>query len=385
MNMGDRIMIRGVDELRGTATYRKKPMSADSDVAKQVMLLMEVIARYGRELEEVLPGSSDGCPDPMRPGEYLLFNEAALVARLESAKRGTERLLENEINKARKAGAVRRMPMAPTTSALDALAEDFPHFGQVVDLLRQRAALAQVTPGRVYTVPPILLAGDAGVGKTAFGEALAKCLGLPTRRVDIASSTASFVLAGSHSSWSSARPGAVWALLHASDSSGVILIDEIDKAADSNHPPLGPLYTLLEPSSARNFMDEYVEVEINASNLFWIATCNDPGLVEPALRSRFQQFVIEVPSDAQMLAIAQSVYRQRRKNAAWGAVFPEQIDKCVAETMSACTPRELSTLIDAAAAHAASCQRTYIRPEDVAAAQKTQRHQGRQARRLGFL
>ena len=117
--------------------------------------------------------------------------------------------------------------------------------------MRQRASLAQITPGRVYTLPPILLAGDAGVGKTAFAEAVARSLGLPVRRVDMASSTASFVLSGSHSSWASARPGAVWALLHGSASSGVMLVDEIDKAADSNHPPLGPLYKLLEPSTAK--------------------------------------------------------------------------------------------------------------------------------------
>ena len=366
-------------------TQARMTRAADQDVARQVSLLKQVIQRYGDDLCFYLPGSSGGATVALRPGEYLLFDEAALVARLENAKHRTERLLESEIRKARKAGAVRRIPTAPTASALHALAVDFPHFTPVIDLMRQRAALAQVTPGRVYTLPPLLLAGPAGVGKTAFGEAVARCLGMPTRRVDMASSTASFVLAGSHSSWSSARPGAVWALLHGSGSSGVMLIDEIDKVADSSHPPLGPLYVLLEPSSARRYMDEYVEVEIDASNVFWIATCNDPDLVEPALRSRFQTFVIEAPSEEQMPAIAQSVYRERRAAAAWGAVFPEDLDRRVAELMSACTPRELSALVDAAAAHAASCHRTSILPDDIEAARKSQQSQGRQVRRLGFL
>lgn len=245
---------------------------ADQDVAKQVGLLREVVARYGRELAGFLPGACDTNDEPLRRGEYRLYSEAALVARLESAKQGTERLFESDIRRARKFGAVRRLPTAPSATALDSLWRDYPHFAPVIELLKQRTALAQVTPGRVLTLPPILLAGEAGVGKTSFAEAVARSLSLPTRRVDMASSTASFVLAGSHSSWHSARPGAVWTLLHDSRSSGIMLVDELDKAANSNHPPTGPLCSPLEPASARAFLDEYLEVEIDASRLLWIAT-----------------------------------------------------------------------------------------------------------------
>lgn len=294
---------------------------ADKDIARQARLLQDAIARHGDELAEFLPGADTSGAEPLPAGTYRLYDEAVLISRLENAKQGSERLLESEIRRARKAGAVRRMAQAPSTASLAALSADYPHFEPVIQLLRQRAALAQVTPARVYSLPPILLVGAGGVGKTAFAEAAARCLALPIRRVDMATSTASFVLSGSHSSWSSARPGAVWSLLHDSASSGVVLVDEIDKSADSSHPPLGPMYRLLEPSSARAFMDEYLEVEIDASNLFWIATCNDAEQIEPALRSRFQEFAIEAPTEAQMPAIAQSVYRERRKHGAWGGVY----------------------------------------------------------------
>lgn len=366
-------------------SWGRMTRTADPDVALQVNLLKQVIERYRHDLAPYLPESGDRAAEVLRPGEYRLYDDATLVSRLENAKQGSERLLENEIRRARKVGAVRRMAQAPSAASLAALSTDYPHFQVVIELLRQRAALAQVTAGRVYALPPILLVGPGGVGKTAFAEAVARCLSLPTRRVDMATTTASFVLAGSHSSWSSARPGAIWSLLHGSESSGVMLVDEVDKAAESNHPPLGPLYRLLEPSSARAFMDEYVEVEIDASNLFWFATCNDAEKIESALRSRFQECVIEAPTEAQMPAIAQSVYRERRKHGAWGSVFPEQIDHQVAESMSACTPRQLSALIDAAVAHAASCRRTSIKVEDVAAARTAQQRQGRPVHRLGFL
>ena len=366
-------------------TNRQKPMAADRDAAVQVNLLKQAIGRHQGELAEFLPRSGDDGDIALRPGEYLLYSDQAMLARLEGAKKGSEKSLETEIKRARQVGAVRRMVKAPSNADLAALSQNHPNFEPVIEMMRQRAFLAQVTPGRVYTLPPILLAGDAGVGKTAFAEAVARTLGLPVRRVDMASTTASFVLSGSHSSWSSARPGAVWALLHGSASSGVMLVDEIDKAADSNHPPLGPLYKLLEPSSAKTFMDEFVEVEIDASHLCWVATCNDPDRVEPALRSRFREFVIEAPTKAQMVAITQSVYRERRRNAPWGSVFPEQLATDVTEAMSVCTPRELAALIEAAAAHAASFNRTSILAEDVEAARTVNNRQGRQLRRLGFI
>jgi ATP-dependent Lon protease len=358
---------------------------ADRDLALQVSLLKQAIGRYGSELAEYLPQGDDADVEPLSPGQYRLFNDAAMANRLAGAKEGAERLLESEISKARDVGAVRCQPTAPSLAALDELSRDYPHCEPVIDLLRQRTALAQVTPGRAFSLPPVLLIGDGGVGKTAFAEAVARTLALPTRRLDMGSATAGFLLAGSHSSWSAAKPGAVWTVLKASESSAVMLIDEIDKSADSRYPPCGPLYTLLEPSSARTFVDEYVEVEIDASHVIWIATCNDPTHVEPALRSRFREFVIEAPTSSQMRAVARSVYRQRRTHAAWGAVFPEQLDDSAADAMSACTPCELAALVEAAAAHAATCCRTYIVAADVAAARKAQLRQNRKGRRAGFV
>jgi ATP-dependent Lon protease len=348
-------------------------------------LLKQAVCRHQGELAAYMPGTADNCDAPLRPGQYRLYNEEVMTARLESAKKSSERLLQSEIGKVQKLGNLRRMPTAPSWVALDELSRDFPHCEPVIALLRQRTALAQVTPGRVFTLPPILMVGAGGVGKTAFAEAVGRLLGMPTRRVDMGSNTASFTLAGSHSSWSTARPGAVWTLLHESGSAGVILVDEIDKAAQSNYPPTGPLYTLLEPASARTFADEYVEVEIDASHIVWMATCNDAEKIEPALRTRFREFLIEAPTAEQMRAVAQSVYRERRKHAPWGEVFPAQLDEAVTQAMSVCTPRELGALIEAAAAHAATCHRTCIAVEDVKAAQTVQHRQSNPIRRLGFL
>lgn len=374
----------------GDAAHMRRPRghSANSDMAAQVALLRNAIAKHSRALAPLLvsTGSCSDQPDLVaQPGQCLLFDSDALTDRLASLKSKDERPLESELKKAKKLGAARRLATPPHAAAIDDLARSFPHFGAVVELVRQRAALAELTPGRVFSLPPILLAGYPGVGKTAFCEALARCMRLPTRRVDLAAATASFVLAGSHSSWSSARPGAVWQLLQSPTAAGLLLLDELDKACAGNYPPTGPLYALLEPSSARHFMDECVELEVDASHLMTLATCNDAEQIEGALRSRFTEFVIAEPSRDQMQAIAASVYRTRRRQSAWGAVFPEELEPGAVEQLTACTPRQVAGLLEAAAAHAASQRRACIDATDIEYARATQQRRNHNARRVGFV
>jgi ATP-dependent Lon protease len=360
---------------------------ADRDMATQVHLLRDAIARHSVELDLLLAGTATCSTDQveMRPDQVRLYDTEVLAARLEWAKDAAQRSLEAELTKTTALGPVRQLATCPPSQALDRLEEQFPHFAQVISLVRQRAALAAVTPMRVFSMPPILLAGSPGLGKTAFSEALSATLGVPVARVDMASASAAFVLAGSHSSWANSRAGAVWALLQSPMASGVMLVDELDKATDGNHPPAGPLYRLLEPASARQFADEYVEVAIDASRLMWIATCNDPDKLEPALRSRFVEFTVPAPSGSQMSAIAQSVYMARRAQATWGAAFAEQLDDEVTALFSACTPRQLARLIESAAAYAASACRTSIQRQDVEAAFGAVDHRAAHRHRIGFI
>lgn len=368
-----------------TSPQRQCMGPADRDLAMQVTMLRDTIRRKAPMLEPLLAKPGTGNAQPQQPGKCTLFNVAALEDRLASLQHREDRAVENELQRAKKIGPTRMLAMPPGVAAIAHLAASFPHFAAVIELVRQRAALADVSPGRVFALPPILLAGDPGVGKTAFCEALAGVLGLPTRRADMASATAGFVLSGSHSSWASARPGAVWSLLQSPMAAGMLLLDELDKASNGNYPALGPLYTLLEPSSARHFSDECIDLEVDASHVMTVATCNDADRIEAALRSRFTEFVIPAPDSSQMLAIARSVYRTRRQQSAWGEVFPEELNLDAAAELTACTPRQVGGLLEAAVAHAASEQRLTIEPADIQYARTKQQQRKPAARRVGFL
>ncbi len=339
---------------------------ADRDAAQQVAAVAATMRAHETELIPFLPihGWQDGRSD-LPAGHIRLFDRVVLDARLEEARRSKERVMQAELERAMKLGDIRRLASAPSPLALKLLATDFPHFSEVLDLIRQRSHLARMLPGQVFSLPPILLAGSAGVGKTAFAEAMARCLNQNIKRLDVAAATAGFALAGAHETWSDARHGAVWSLLQAPTASGVLLLDEVDKAAESNFPVLGALYSLLEPVSAHRFTDEYMQVPVDASNLLVVATCNSPELIEPALLSRFRVVHVPAPSQQQMPAIARSVYRQLRSGRPWGTLFPEELPQAVIERLSSCTPRELSRLLEDAVGRAASAGRQCLLAEDI--------------------
>src|SRR5439155_26426939 len=95
----------------------------------------------------------------------------------------------------------------------------------------------------------------------------------------------------------------------------VIGVDELDKAsADGQYDPLGALYELLEIVTATRFIDEFVELPIDASGAVWLATANEPGRIPEPLLNRLAVYQIEAPDAEGAQRIARPIYGEIRNS-----------------------------------------------------------------------
>lgn len=271
-----------------------------------------------------------------------------------------------ELERAQSLGPLRDLSVGGSSTELAQLRADFPTFAHVLDFVRGRVALGCMASAPAVRLPPLLLNGPPGTGKTAFSKRLAKWLNVPATEVDVATLETSFRLTGLDAGYSTGKPGLIWQALQGRSMSPVIILDELDKRPDSTRDTgLSFLLGVLEPASATRFQDAYVCLPVDASQITWIATCNDLHSIEPPLRSRFRVFDIEAPAREQMTAVINSVFHALRKREPWGQVFPERLPEEVLEQLVDSSPREVWQALEDACARAASDGRRHLVARDV--------------------
>ena len=251
---------------------------------------------------------------------------------------------------------------------LDEFAQAFPNFHELAELLRDHFALSSLGDGRV-SWPAVLLVGPAGIGKTEAARWLADQLVLPFRVFDMASTQSSSPLAGSESFWSNSEPGQLFELLaYQPLANPVVVLDELDKASNGRpqYDPLAALYTLLEPRSARNFIDLSIrDFSIDASHVNWMATANELEAIPGPLRSRLTVLHIQPPRPEQVRSIAQSIYNRLRDESSWGTAFAERLNDDVLSRLQALPPRSVRLVLQRALGSAARDGRGVVQVQDI--------------------
>lgn len=249
---------------------------------------------------------------------------------------------------------------------LKTLRESQPHFGAVIDLVRQQMLLATAR-GKPLLLPPILLFGDPGVGKTHFTQMLAGALHTTIRRQAFDSSTTDAALMGSDKYWGNTTFGSIFELICLGDCANpVVLLDEIDKSNSGStyayRDPLSPLHTLLEPITSSKVRDASVGLEFDASRIVYVATANDPTRVPMSLRSRFCEFHIEPPAGAHALQVARVIATAVHEEMALPAFEPvqQELVKLIAHLSAREQGQVLRRAFAAAIANGRNC---LVRPD----------------------
>lgn len=255
------------------------------------------------------------------------------------------------------------------TQLIEDFQRDFPNFAELAEVLHDHFALHAMGDGRVAW-SPILLVGPAGIGKTEAARWLAARLSLPFCVIDMASTQSSSPLAGSESFWSNSEPGVVFELLaYQPLANPVIVLDELDKTDQQRqYDPLAALYTLLEPRSARDFIDLSIrDFAIDASHVNWIATANSIEGIPAPLLSRMTVQHVQAPTPEQVAHIARQMYGRMRAESPWGSGFAPTLDDQVVDKLKNLPPRTLGLALKRALGRAARDERDHIRVCDLPA------------------
>jgi ATP-dependent Lon protease len=295
-----------------------------------------------------------------------VYNVAAVEKALQDLPPSANDALRALYEKMLRVGGQRFAVKPSGLPEMQALFEELPNFGDVLEHIRRQLALC-IDSNDDVELQPILLLGGPGIGKTHFARRVSQMLGTGYGFVPMSSLTAGWVLSGASSQWKNAKPGKVFdTFLNGEYANPVMVVDEIDKAsADGQYDPLGALYELLEIQTAMRFTDEFAEIPIDASGAVWFATANDASRIPEPLLNRMNVYEIEPPDAAGSARIARSLYREIRESHDWGRQFPELPSGSVVEKLALLTPREMRRAVQAAFGNAKISGRDEVKPEDV--------------------